>query len=269
MANHTDATGRDKATAGTQPATEPQDQKAGRIGRIRALLRERDAVSLRNIALLILAVVAVSAMFWISANIIGLDENGILSTTFRSFAGSPWALPVVAAGFTVASFIGAPQFLLIAVTVAAFGPLQGFIFSFLSTLVSSSVNFLSARYLGADWLNRLGWKGIGGFSEMVERNGFMTALLVRIIPSAPFVVLNMGFGLTRTSYLAFISGTAVGILPKTTLIALLGKVVERAQSGDSLSIMYLVLAALGWIALAFLAKWIVRRREQRKMRAGA
>ncbi|MCH9808100.1 MAG: VTT domain-containing protein [Alphaproteobacteria bacterium] len=264
MANPTDATGQDKPPANTPPSTRPPGDKPGRVGRIRALLRERDAVSLRHIALLILALVAVSAVFWLSANLIGLDENGILSSTFKSFAGSPWALPVVAACFTVASFIGAPQFLLIAVTVAVFGPLQGFIFSILSTLVSSSVNFLVARHLGTDWLNRLGWQGIGGFSEMVERNGFMTALLVRIIPSAPFVVLNMGFGLTRTSYIAFISGTAVGILPKTTLIALLGKVVERAQSGDSLSIFYLVLAALGWIALAFIAKWIVRRREARR-----
>jgi len=76
----------------------------------------------------------------------------------------------------------------------------------------------------------------------------------------------MGLGLTATSYAAFISGTAIGILPKTALIALLGKVVERAQSGDLQAIQYLVLAALGWIALAFMTKWIVRRREAMKRR---
>ena len=118
-----------------------------------------------------------------------------------------------------------------------------------------------ARYLGADWLRRRGWQGIGGLSDMVGRNGFMSALLVRIIPSAPFIVVNMGLGLTRTSFPAFFTGTAIGIVPKTALIALLGKVVERAQTGDSRPSSTSSFATLGWIGLAFLAKWIVRRRE--------
>ncbi len=248
---------------------EPVGEKSERMARLRAILRGRDAASLRNIGLLIASVIAVSILFWVSANIIGLDENGILATTFRSFAGSPWALPVVALGFTAASLIGAPQFLLIAVTVAAFGPLYGFVYSVLSTLISASVNFLMARHFGADWLRKRGWQGIGGLTEMVGRNGFMASLLVRIIPSAPFIVVNMGLGLTATPYVAFLGGTAIGILPKSALIALLGKVVERAQSGDLQAIQYLVLAALGWIALAFMTKWIVRRREaMRNRRAG-
>ena len=249
---------------------ETAGEKSERMAQLKALLRGKDSALLRNILLLILAVVAVSLLFWASAQVIGLDENGILARTFKSFAGSPWALVIVAAGYTAASFIGAPQFLLIAITVAAFGPLYGFVFSLLATLVSASTNFLMARYLGADWLRKRGWVGIGGLTEMVGRNGFMAALLVRIVPSAPFIVVNMGLGLTRTSFPAFLAGTAIGIIPKTALIALLGKVVERAQKGNIEAIGYLVLAAVSWIALAFATKWIVRQRElarQRKRRA--
>lgn len=248
---------------------DPLPMKSERMARLRAILRGRDSASLRNIGLLIATVVAVSVLFWLSANVIGLDQNGILATTFRSFIGSPWAIPVVALGYTLASFIGAPQFLLIAVTVAAFGPLYGFVFSVVATLISATINFLMARHLGADWLRRRGWQGIGGLTEMVGRNGFLAALLVRIIPSAPFIVVNMGLGLTRTSYLAFLSGTAIGILPKTALIALLGKVVERAQSGELTAIGYLLAAAVGWIGLALFAKWVVRRREEARARRAA
>ncbi len=258
-----------EAGTGEPSLLDPIPQKSARMARLRAILRGRDRRSLRNIALLILSVAAVSVLFWVSANVIGLDENGILAKTFREFAGSPWALPVVAAGYTAASFIGAPQFLLTAIAVAAFGPYYGFVYSVLATLCSASVNFLVARYLGADWLRRRGWQGIGGVAEMVGRNGFMASLLVRIIPSAPFIVVNMALGLTRTSYLAFIGGTAIGVLPKTALIALLGKVVERAGSGDLQAILYLILAASVWIGLAFLAKWIVRRRELQRNRSAA
>lgn len=245
---------------------EPLGEKKQRMARLRDILRGRDKESLRNIGLLIFTVITVSVGFWLTANIIGLDENGILARTFKSFSGSPWALPVVALGYTAASFIGAPQFLLIAITVAAFGPLYGFFYSVAATLVSASTNFLMARYLGADWLRRRGWQGIRGLSDMVGRNGFMSSLLVRIIPSAPFVVVNMGLGLTRTSFPAFFGGTAIGILPKTALIALLGKVLERAQTGDIEAIKYLVFAALVWIGLAYLAKSMVRHREAQKSR---
>lgn len=251
----------------TRPMSiEPLSEKKERMAHLRAILKGRDKESLLHIGLLIFTVITVSVGFWLTANIIGLDENGIMARTFKSFAGSPWALPVVALGYTAASFIGAPQFLLFAITVAAFGPLYGFAYSVAATLVSASVNFLMARYLGADWLRQRGWQGIGNLSEMVGRNGFMSSLLVRIIPSAPFIVVNMGLGLTPTSFAAFFGGTAIGILPKAALIALLGKVVERAQTGDVEAIEYLVLATLGWIALAFLAKWIVRRREVQKAR---
>ena len=245
---------------------DPLPEKRKRMARLKRILKGRDKTGLRNIGALILAVIAVSLVFWLSAKVIGLDENGILPSTFRSFIGSPWALPVVAAAFTGASFIGAPQFLLIAVTVAAFGPLQGFLFSVVATLISASVNFLLARYVGAEWLRNRGWQGIGSLTEMVGRNGFMAALMVRIIPSAPFIVVNMGLGLTHTPYAAFIAGTAIGILPKTALIALLGKVVERASQGDAEAIVYLVVAIAAWIGLALLAKSIVRRRELARAR---
>ncbi len=219
---------------------------------------------LRSLPLVLAMIVAVSAIFWISAHIIGLDENGILNQTFQRFADSPWALPVVVLAFTLASFIGAPQFLLIAVTVAAFGSLTGFLYSIAATLVSSSVNFQLARWVGADWLRRRGWADLDSIMAMVGRNGFLASLLVRVVPSAPFIVVNMGLGLTNTSFAAFFLGTAIGILPKTAVIALLGKVVERAQSGDPEAIAYLVLAAVIWLALAFFGKWALQRREQSK-----
>lgn len=225
----------------------------------------RSGVSrLRRVAYAAITIFAVSAVFWLSANIIGLDENGILNQTLQSFAGSPWALAVVAAAFSTASLIGAPQFLLIAVTVAVFGPVTGFMFSIAATLVSATFNFFIARLLGAEWLRRRGWSDVDRIMDTVGRNGFLAALLVRVIPSAPFIVVNMALGLTNTSYPAFVAGTAIGILPKTALIALLGKVVERAQTGDVEAIAYLALAAAIWLVLAFTGKWALQHREQTK-----
>lgn len=221
---------------------------------------------LKSLALAAGTLLAISALFWLSAKVIGLDENGVLSQTLQSVADSNWALPVVAAAFSLASLIGAPQFLLIAVTVAVFGPLLGFVYCIAATLVSASFNFYLARLVGAGWLKRRGWTGVDQAMALVGRNGFLASLLVRVVPSAPFIVVNMGLGLSHTPYPAFLAGTAIGILPKTALIALLGKVVERAQQGEMTAILYLSLAAAIWIIAAFLGKWALQRRQDLKAR---
>lgn len=232
------------------------------MNKFRALIANPNAGLVRSVLLIVLAIVLTSALFWIGGRIVGIDQNGALSQTFKAAQNSPWSLLIVIAAFTAASFVAAPQFLLIAICVAAFGPVRGFAFSFLATLISAAANFLVARLLGASWLSSRRPGTIKTVSEFVGRNGFFTSMIVRIVPSAPFVVVNMGLGLTSTPFLAFIAGTAVGIIPKTALIALLGKVVERAQAGDVGAIAYLAAAALTWVVLALGARWLLQRRSQ-------
>ncbi|MEM1371900.1 MAG: VTT domain-containing protein [Pseudomonadota bacterium] len=217
---------------------------------------------IRSVVTALLAIVGISALFMASAQLIGLDENGALNRALTSVADSNLALPVTALCFALCSLIGAPQFLLIAVTVTVFGPWTGFAYAVCATLVNASMNFYLSRLVGAEWLRKQGWSGVDTVMDLVGRNGFWAALLVRVIPSAPFIVVNMGLGLTRTPYAAFISGTAIGILPKIALIALLGKVVDRAYAGEADAIFYLSAAAAIWLALAVMAKRLLQRRTQ-------
>ncbi|MCB1511712.1 MAG: TVP38/TMEM64 family protein [Hyphomicrobiaceae bacterium] len=232
------------------------------MNKLRALIANRDASMVRTLVLVALVIAGASVLFLITGRAL-VDGNGTVAGMFKAAAASPWAFPIVALAFTALSFVAAPQFLLIALSVAAFGPLRGFAFAYAATLISASVNFLFARYVGAAWLRERQPGTLKTISEFVGRNGFFSAMIVRIVPSAPFVVVNMGLGLTTTPYIAFIAGTAIGILPKTTLVALLGKVLEQARTGDASAIAYLVAAAIAWIALALAARWLVNRRGRR------
>ncbi len=221
----------------------------------------------RTVGIVLLILLAISAVFWASAKVIGLSDDGLLAQAFAAVVASWLAVPVVVAAFTAASFIGAPQFLLIAVTVAAFGPVYGLMLSYAATLVSASTNFWLARWLGAEWLARIGLDRVDTLISAISRNGFMAAMLVRVVPSGPFIVVNGALGISGTPYAAFLAGTAVGILPKTALIAVLGKVVERAIAGDATAMVYLISAALLWVALAVGARWGLQQRERQLLKA--
>ncbi|MEO0631419.1 MAG: VTT domain-containing protein [Planctomycetota bacterium] len=240
------------------------------VARLRAYrdwIANLDRKAWLTFALATAALAVMSLLFWVSAQLIGWDANGPLSNLFQTFANSWWALPVVVLAFVGASFIGAPQFVLIAVTVAAFGPLKGFLFAWLATLTSASCNFLLARYLGGRWLRRIGLDRLDGLLTAVGRNGFLASMLVRIVPSGPFIVVNSALGLTHASFVAFLAGTAIGTIPKTALVALLGEVVERALAGDLAAINYLCGAVGLWLALAYAAKRGLEAHDLRKSAA--
>lgn len=229
---------------------------------IRALLANRKAGFWRSLVLLVLIVAAVSVVFWAAGKVVAVSAATALGQTFESVANSHWAFPAVAAVFTAASFAGAPQFLLIALAVAAFGPVEGFIYSYLGTLISASVNFFVAWRLGAGWFASSRGATLASLSEFVGRNGFFSAMIVRIVPSAPFVVVNMGMGVAGVPYWSFLAGTAVGIIPKTAMIALFGKMIERARAGDADAILYLVTLVLAWLGIALIARWFLNRRAR-------
>jgi uncharacterized membrane protein YdjX (TVP38/TMEM64 family) len=95
---------------------------------------------------------------------------------------------------------------------------------------------------------------------LIGRNGFLASLLVRLVPSAPFIVVNMAAGVTPMRTLDFAGGTALGIIPKIALTAFAGGAAFRALTGGGIGhVALLVLAGATWIGMGLLAREWVRR----------
>lgn len=231
------------------------------LAKLYAYVTRMDVRAVRSVSVIVGLLIGVVAIFLLGLSVIGGDEGGRLTTLFNSMRDSPFAILGVIAAFTILAFVGAPQSLLYAVTVAVFGAWLGFIYAYTATLISASVNFWLARWIGAERLRRLGWSAVERISQLVGRNGFWASLLVRWVPTGPFIFVNMGLGLTRTPYLAFLAGTAIGVPAKMTVIVFMWGTVEAAMAGSWSAIGWLAAAAGGWVGIALLARWLLRRRE--------
>jgi uncharacterized membrane protein YdjX (TVP38/TMEM64 family) len=141
-----------------------------------------------------------------------------------------------------------PQFVLIAAAVVAFGPWTGFAYSWIGTLVSSLVGFWLGRTFGGRLLQDLAGDGVAKFMKLIGKNGFLASLIVRLVPSAPFIVVNMAAGVTPMKLRDFAAGTAVGIIPKIALTAFAGNsIVQALKGGGQQHIVMLVVAVAVWI----------------------
>lgn len=224
-----------------------------------------DARAWGSVAASFLLFGGVGLVFLFGASALGLDGAAEVERWMGAGVRGPWALPVAVASFAAFAFLGVPQFVLIAAAVVAFGPWAGLAYSWIGTLVSALVGFFLGRRFGARALERVGGDGLKRFMAMVGRNGFMASLIVRLAPSAPFIVVNMAAGVTPMRLRDFAAGTAIGIVPKIALTAFAGASVVKALSGGGAH-NWLVLAGAAalWIASALAARAWIRRREGMK-----
>jgi uncharacterized membrane protein YdjX (TVP38/TMEM64 family) len=194
---------------------------------------------------------------------LGLATEAKLEAWLQGYAGSPWAFVATIVLFIAAAFIGAPQFILIAACVVAFGPTSGFFYSWAATIVSAGVTYWLGRGPTARLVDRFGGRTMDRLKRFVGKNSFYASFMIRNVPSAPFIVVNMAFGATRAGFWSFLAGCALGVLPKTALVSFFGGAVVSAVSGDGVwTSLILAGVAVVWLGLMLGVREIVKRRER-------
>ena len=232
------------------------------MGRLVRFILDMDARAWRTVMVTFLLFGGVGLLFLVAVLAFGFRGEAAVEQWLGLAAHSPYALLIAVAAFAVLAFAGVPQVVLIAAAVVAFGPWTGSAYSWVGTMASSAVGFWLGRITGGRVLRNLGGEGLGRFIAMVGRNGFLASLIVRLVPSAPFVAVNMAAGVTPMRFSAFLLGTAIGIVPKILLTALAGHSVVQARGGHlwvNLGLFALALAI--WIGAGLLARRWIRRRE--------
>lgn len=233
------------------------------MNRIFDFIMRMDARAARAVGVSIALFVIVAAVFLIGRFVLDI-EPGAAGTWFGTLQDRWYALPVTILVFIALSFLGAPQFGLMAAAIVAFGPVTGALYAWIATLVAASVNYWLGRQFGAQILKRYGGDWANRISSFIGRNGLLASMLVRWVPSGPFIVVNMGFGVARAPYWAFALGAALGTAPKIIVVGLAGRsLMAILTEGRVMLGLSLLLAVAGWIGIMLAArKWLRRNRSE-------
>lgn len=208
------------------------------------------------------ACLAALSLIWRSTPLVNVLDPRDLSGWAAFINNAPFAPLWVVGGYTLGGLVLVPVTLLIVVTGATFGPGLGFFYSVFGALVSALVTYALGRIAGRDLVRRIAGSRLGYLQYQISRHGFVSMLFARVVPVAPFAVVNMAAGAAQIRLRDFVLGTLVGMTPGILGIVLLADRLEavlRDPSIQTASLLFTLAIFFALVALAF-GRWYSPKR---------
>lgn len=121
----------------------------------------------------------------------------------------------------LASVVAVPLGLIIVVSSIAFGPWQGGLFVLLGACLGGAISYAIGSLLGHEALCRFAGKRANDLSQRLEQRGFLSIFIIRLLPIAPFAIVNMLAGTSHIRWRDFLLGTLIGMMPGIIIITVL------------------------------------------------
>lgn len=212
-------------------------------------------------ALTLVAALGLAAAWrWTSlGDLLDLEQLVERARALNSHAATPLVVTLL---FALAASLAVPLTLLVIASVLAFGGLAGFAYSLAGAEVSALISYGIGRKVGRDLVRRYAGETLNSISKRLSHRGITAILTLRVVPVAPFAVINLVAGASHISWRDFAMGTALGLLPGITAIALFSDGLSRALREPDLHSVGWVAGLLVLIALsALLLRKLLKRRQ--------
>lgn len=214
-------------------------------------------------ALWVVAAVAL-AVAWRTTPLHAWGDPERLAAAAARAADTWWGPVASVAVFVVGSFLLVPFTLLVVHAGLLYGPGVGFATALAGGLLSAAANFGVGHAVGRDLVRHLGGRWLNRVSRRLARRGVLTVVALRLVPVAPFAVVNVVAGASHVRLRDFMVGSLLGMLPGVTALTLLGdRLAEAVRHPTAGSVA--ILAAVGLVLLGGLAALarLVRRLDRR------
>lgn len=133
----------------------------------------------------------------------------------------PLQMALVAVGFVVGGVLMLPLTLFIALAAVVFGPGWGFAVSLAGATASALTNYGIGHLVGRKAVQRIAGERVNRISRALARRGVLAVVTVRLVPVAPFGVVNVAAGASHIRFWDFLVGSVIGLVPGVLAVTLL------------------------------------------------
>jgi uncharacterized membrane protein YdjX (TVP38/TMEM64 family) len=146
----------------------------------------------------------------------------VIGHVFRALRDSPWLVPAILGAYVAASATLFPNTAMNAATILALGTHQGPPLALSGSVFAATVFYLLGRGPARERLQRLKLKKLDQLHVLLRRGGVLGMTTLRLVPIAPYTVVNLLAGAARVHPVSFVAGTFLGLLPGCLLLTAFG-----------------------------------------------
>lgn len=174
--------------------------------------REKPLKATNNLKIKILFVCLIFILFLLlftfNHELFNLLIKGDLKSVRRMLVGESYAYVITLLVMIVQnSFTVVPLILMIAINVSLFGFMNGFLWSWFTSVIASIIVFVCVRFIFQDWLIK---KFKPEQIAIVAQKGFSYVFQARVFPFIPTSLINILAGLSSVRFNHFLFGTIFG-----------------------------------------------------------
>ena len=184
-----------------------------------------------------------------------VDLDTIESWT-ASLQETPSAPLWVIGAYLLAGITAFPVMILIIATAYAFDPWMATVYSLSGSILSAIFLYAIGRQLGRKNVVRFAGKRLNRMNRLISRHGVLAVAAVRMIPVAPYSLVNLAAGAVHVPFRDFVLGTFLGMSPGVVGITFFESQLEQMIRNPS-AVTFAVLS--GAVLIMLLSIFAVRR----------
>ncbi|MEE4175794.1 MAG: VTT domain-containing protein [Xanthomonadales bacterium] len=156
---------------------------------------------------------------------------------------------------TATALLMMPLTVLVVAAALLLGAWQGFAASMTGAILSAAVAFLIGERTGGRILERYGESRVHQISERLADRGIIAVAVLRLMPVAPYTVVNVVAGASHLKLHKFLIGSALGLLPGMAALTFFsGSLMQAVREPSAMT-----WAGLGAVVLLILGGgWLLR-----------
>jgi phosphatidylserine/phosphatidylglycerophosphate/cardiolipin synthase-like enzyme/uncharacterized membrane protein YdjX (TVP38/TMEM64 family) len=189
-----------------------------------------------------------------------------LTRLAQQFQAMPLTPLLILLTYVIGGFLMIPVTLLIALTGLVFGPLPGALYALAGSLLSAAAGYGTGYWLGSGTVQHMLGSRINRLTRLARRSakrGILTVMVIRMLPLAPFSVVNIVAGASPVKFRDYLIGTALGLLPGILLMTTFAHnllLVIRNPRADTVAVLLIVVLLL--VAFALLTESLLSKSQK-------
>lgn len=207
----------------------------------------------------VLLLLCAAAAAWKWTPLADLIDIRRLSDWAAALRESPARHFYLLGAYIIGSVLLVPITVMILVTAIIFGPILGALYSIVGSLAGAAATYAIGAMLGRDFVQKIAGAKWQRLERKIGETGIVAVTTLRLLPIAPFTVVNIVSGAFRVPWRDYLLGSLLGLAPGILITNLFAHQVTSALHDPGIGA-FLLLAGL--IAVTIVgAIWLKRRFE--------